>query len=63
MPITELLERNATMYPNDVALVEINKGSDTFFEKIPVYGIGIVCGIQQYLGDIKLRHPTPHFEK
>ena len=24
MPITELLERNATMYPNDVALVEIN---------------------------------------
>ena len=24
MPITELLERNAANYPNDVALIEIN---------------------------------------
>ena len=24
MPITEILEKNATLYPNDVALVEIN---------------------------------------
>ena len=28
MPITDLLERNAQMYPDDVALVEINPGVD-----------------------------------
>lgn len=28
MPITNILEHNATIYPNDVSLVEINPGSD-----------------------------------
>lgn len=29
MPITNILEHNATIYPNDVALVEINPGTDS----------------------------------
>ena len=29
MPITSILEHNATIYPNDVALVEINPGTES----------------------------------